>query len=349
MGAWWSTEIGARGTLRRFIWGVVLSALLVLWAYLWGDPEAQPEWAWLQYLPWPLLLPPLGLLGLSMWPLAGRWRWMAWLPLCVLAGPIMGWSWGTPDAGQQRLRFMSYNAKVQQLDIRPQGHQELAREMERNDADVVVLQDARFFMDIALNHADALARIIGGREQHILGQYVLLSRYPILGCSKGPANAPPESFYFLQCALSVQGQTLHVLVAHLWSPRGGLNALRALLDRGQPAWGINVQLRLKEAQALADAVRACPAPCILAGDFNAPERSQVFNWLLQPGWRHAWSSSTWGWGYTHGHTLVKGLSFSRIDHILLTDDIGVADIWVGGQKASDHRPVVADLYLQRQR
>ena len=43
-----------------------------------------------------------------------------------------------------------------------------------------------------------------------------------------------------------------------------------------------------------------------------------------------------------------GISFLRIDHILVDQSIGVARAYVGGKEASPHRPVVADLLLNRQ-
>ncbi len=69
--------------------------------------------------------------------------------------------------------------------------------------------------------------------------------------------------------------------------------------------------------------------------------------LLYTGLRDAFSSAAFGYGYTHGHSLRFGLSFNRIDHILVSDDIGVGDAIVGGRKGSEHRPVIADLWLKR--
>jgi endonuclease/exonuclease/phosphatase (EEP) superfamily protein YafD len=63
--------------------------------------------------------------------------------------------------------------------------------------------------------------------------------------------------------------------------------------------------------------------------------------------RDAFSSAGRGYGYTHGHSTRLGFSFLRIDHVLLSPEIGVADCFVGQKEASDHRPVIADLLLQR--
>jgi endonuclease/exonuclease/phosphatase (EEP) superfamily protein YafD len=85
---------------------------------------------------------------------------------------------------------------------------------------------------------------------------------------------------------------------------------------------------------------------IVAGDLNAPAQSLVVRTLLDSGLRDAFSSASWGYGYTHGHSLRPHLfSTIRIDHILVSPEIGVADCFVGGKAGSEHRPVIADLWL----
>ena len=86
---------------------------------------------------------------------------------------------------------------------------------------------------------------------------------------------------------------------------------------------------------------------IVAGDLNAPEGSPIVGALLDTGLRDAFSSAGFGYGYTHGHSLRPGLSFLRIDHILVGPTIGVGNCFVGGKEGSEHRPVIADLFLQR--
>ena len=48
-------------------------------------------------------------------------------------------------------------------------------------------------------------------------------------------------------------------------------------------------------------------------------------------------------------TLFLDASFVRIDHILVSPELGVRHSFVGGKEASEHRPVIADLLLQRDR
>jgi endonuclease/exonuclease/phosphatase (EEP) superfamily protein YafD len=84
----------------------------------------------------------------------------------------------------------------------------------------------------------------------------------------------------------------------------------------------------------------------VAGDLNAPDSSVVVRSLLDTGLRDAFATAGMGYGYTWGHTLRPGVSFLRLDHILVGPEFGVADCFVGGAQASAHRPVIADLFLR---
>ena len=66
---------------------------------------------------------------------------------------------------------------------------------------------------------------------------------------------------------------------------------------------------------------------------------------IDQGFRDAFSSAGWGYGFTHGHSLRPHFSTTRIDHILVSHELGVADCFVGGKEGSDHRPVIADLWI----
>jgi endonuclease/exonuclease/phosphatase (EEP) superfamily protein YafD len=44
---------------------------------------------------------------------------------------------------------------------------------------------------------------------------------------------------------------------------------------------------------------------------------------------------------------VLSISFLRIDHILVSPEIGVVSAFAGGKDGSEHRPVIADLLLAR--
>jgi len=157
-----------------------------------------------------------------------------------------------------------------------------------------------------------------------------------------------QTHSYFHCDTVVQGKPLSLITVHFNTPRDGLNATRQEGLKGLRAWKANMSQRLYQSSYLAEYVRRSSRPCIVAGDLNAPEHSRVVQVLLDQGLRDVFSASSWGWGYTYGYSLIKGLSFLRIDHILVSQDIAVQQAVVGGKEASQHRPVIADIYLQRQ-
>ena len=44
---------------------------------------------------------------------------------------------------------------------------------------------------------------------------------------------------------------------------------------------------------------------------------------------------------------MLAISFLRIDHILVSPEIGVIGAFAGDKEGSEHRPVIADLLLKR--
>jgi endonuclease/exonuclease/phosphatase (EEP) superfamily protein YafD len=177
---------------------------------------------------------------------------------------------------------------------------------------------------------------------------VIASRYPLDRCGRGrlgPATGADASY--LHCVVRVAGLELTVVTVHFASPREGLNAARHEGLDGIDDWRRNYGSRLAQAHALADDMRRAPRPLIVAGDLNAPVSSPVLRSLLDTGLRDAHSSVGRGFGYSYGHDLRPGFSFLRIDHILVSADVGLAGTHVGGRTASEHRPVIADLLLRR--
>ena len=87
-------------------------------------------------------------------------------------------------------------------------------------------------------------------------------------------------------------------------------------------------------------------PIIIAGDFNAPVSSSLF----QEFWgefNNTFTAAGWGYGYTAPCDgpgwMPSGLPWIRIDHILVDDEWHVENSNVGKSNGSDHRIVWADL------
>jgi endonuclease/exonuclease/phosphatase (EEP) superfamily protein YafD len=334
--------------LIRLIIIAVLLGVLSWWAVLaWG---AEHHWllaAW-QYAPYWGLLPPVILTFALSWTQGWRWRLMSLTSLLVLLGPVMGFVWAPGDAGQGHVRLMTYNIKAYLNTTRePDGLARVAWEIAAHDPDIVVMQDAGEAGANEVPMTEQAKRLVGDRQTYAFGQYIVASRLPLRDCGQGFISYRNEPHTYVHCVVTAHGKDIDLITAHLLSPREGLNAMRELFWEGRGAWARNVAARMTQAKTLADVVSRRQRPMILAGDLNAPERSMVVQALTQAGLRDAFSAAGTGYGFTHGHSLRPGLSINRIDHILVSDEIGVAHCEAGAKEPSDHRPVIADLWVHR--
>jgi endonuclease/exonuclease/phosphatase (EEP) superfamily protein YafD len=258
----------------------------------------------------------------------------------------MGLEFNRSESGAGRLRVMTYNIKDYVTTRRAHGLDEIAREIGRHDPDILFLQDARQVAD--KDDSLAVLSILGDRQTYSFGQYVVASRFPLHDCGRREMPFREEAHTYVTCVVTVNGAEYDLVTAHFITPRAGLAATRANPLRGIEEWKENVSDRMTQAEELARDLRSHRRPVILAGDLNAPDTSLVVRTLLDTGLRDAFSVAGVGFGHTWGHSLRLRFSFLRLDHILVGPGFGVADCFVGEGLGSEHRPVIADLYLTRQ-
>lgn len=301
-----------------------------------------------RYLPyyW-LLVVCVAALALSLW-LGRRWVVASLAAIVLLCTVTMGLRWNSGEPGHERLRLMTYNIKWEQAGRRMEAT--LGRELEvsRHEPDILMLQDAN---GLVLDHQAAGA--VGGPPMfglpyvYALGQYVIASRLPLHDCEEGQIGVlRDKSQRYVRCKVEYKGRTIELVNAHFLSPRSGLRAARRDPIEGADDWQLNFIERLEQSRALAGELAARPGPKVVAGDLNAVESSPVVRMLLATGLRDAFSSAGRGYGYSYGHA-VRGLSFLRIDHVLVSAEIDVVRCFVGDGRASDHRAVIADLVVRR--
>ena len=337
---------GLRGAAGLFVVAVVgpLAALTLM------QRLSSETWTWVElsrYLPyyWLLLLC-LAALAVSVW-LGRTWVVVSLAAMALLAGVTMRPEWGSGAPASEHVRLMTFNVKAGRAVQFRDGVLALGVEVARHDPDILVMQDADGLLVDRGAQALVGVQMFGLPHVFALGQYVVASRWPLLGCGAGQIGYRDQSHRYLRCTVDVRGVALTVVTAHFLSPRSGLAATRFEGLDGVVEWQQNFRDRLAQAQALARDLAAMPRPLVVAGDLNAPESSPVVQTLLRTGVRDAFSAAGRGYGYTYGHAM-RGLAFLRIDHILMSPDIAVADSFVGQGEASEHRPVIADLVLKRQ-
>ncbi len=299
-----------------------------------------------RYLPYPFLLIPTLLALTASLVLSWRWRLAAFVGLVLTLTVLMGLTFGFPDSGSGRVRFMTYNIKAY-LAVKDGGYPLLAWEIATHDPDVLVMQDAGVLTAQRVETPGTAQAIFDGRQGYSFGQYVVLSRFPLRDCRHEQIPYRGENHTYVRCTFTAHGQDVDLMTAHFKSPRDGLNAARHDRLGGLDNWQINFSDRLTQAAKLASEVTQRRRPLIIAGDLNATESSPVMRLLRESGLRDTFSEAGRGYGFTHGHSLRPHMSFLRIDHILISSELGAVASFAGGKEASAHRPVIADLLVRR--
>ena len=363
-----SLSFSRRGSQRETIAGVdgtvvgpYRKALLILIAahgvllavLTWVNHVGAEHW-WLGalnlYLPQVFWAVPAAVLLLFSLRAGRHWAWLPLLYLAWVLGPIMGFCWSRrtppgPMAGPS-LRVMTCNAKYGKRDSL-----ELLKDIQRYRPDLVLLQDANGCLQ------GAPGTFFASWNVYYFDQFVIASRLPLASATLREMPCLTGTQAFFRAQLKLGGRTVTLYNVHFQSPRDSLNAFRTEKGgRWDPLNAIqdlehNAAMRLAQAQGLRDLVRAERNPVIIAGDLNSTDASRVCATLREAGLRDAFAAGGRGYGYTYGHFLLEHrlpwlrMSWMRIDHIMAGGGITPWHCWVGTGRASDHRPVFADLAL----
>jgi endonuclease/exonuclease/phosphatase family metal-dependent hydrolase len=350
------TDLNGQNQAPRYLqWVVaaVVCACLAPHAVIFALQHVRGVPVWLaelaRFVPYYWMLVP-GVLAAVLSMALPRW----WLLLGVgnvflLVTVTMGLQWnspGDPDVTGTHVRVLTYNVKAFQAIHRQGGFSAIEQEIRRQQPDIVALQDADGWVSARSETAPQVAPPMFGLPYVVaIGQYVVASRFPLSACVSGNIGFRAETHRYLRCEVRIGATQVQLVTVHFVSPRAALVATRKQLVHGLDAWRVNLADRLFQSRALLTDLSHLPRPLILMGDFNAQEGSLVLETLKQAGLRDTFSKAGRGYGYTHGHSLDKGLDLLRIDHVLVSPEVHVVTSAVGGGEASEHNPVVADLIL----
>ena len=331
------------------IYGIFLAAISILNWY-----GADRFWlgALNLYLPQALWALPGIILAILIFQTERSWVWLPLLCVAWVLGPLMGFCWsaqsGQAESNPVTVRVMTWNIKYGSYDLAP-----LMAEISRSRPDVVLFQDAVQSMNAELGEYFQQWQVCSH------GQFVIASRFPLSGLEVLPLPASGEGQEYLRCRMRI-GQSLVTLYnVHFRTPRRSLNALRSArtnpwyLPEAIQIFDHNINTRLSQAISVQADLRREKGPVILAGDLNSPDASRVCATLRDAGLQDAYAQRGRGYGFTYGHLLFKyrlpwlRVSWMRIDHIMTSAHFRAERCWAGTGEASDHRPVIADLVLQR--
>jgi vancomycin resistance protein VanJ len=273
-----------------------------------------------------------GLLPAAVWAWARRSRALA----AVLSGaaaiilarqlPVVRWHAATASPSPATLRVMSYNTWSRNDDADRIAHVILDQR-----PDLVLLQE--IWPEVFDRLVERLRDLYGGAPVH--SAYEGAVQQGVIG------RHPIES----SASMRDKGQAQRV-VLHL--PGGPITVFNVHpLRRG--GW----RSRYEEiASLLEQDVLRETAPVILAGDFNAPERSELYD-RISANLKNAHREAGSGLGFTYPAPALRVLrllsapSVVRIDHIFYSDHfVALRAGTVQDSGGSDHRPVLAELDLR---
>lgn len=195
-------------------------------------------------------------------------------------------------------------------------------------ADQVSGLAAKLGMEARFAPIYVLPSLTPGGAQREFG-VALLSRFPIVRFRndtiarlstqvQNPAPSPAPGL--LDAVLDVQGHPVRVFNTHLDY-------------RKDPA------VRAQQVQQVLGFIGDLGVPTLVFGDMNAAPDAPELQPLLQR-LHDAWSGST-----SPGFTYPAEAPRERIDYVLVSPQFTVRSVRVPDTKASDHRPVVAELLL----
>lgn len=247
----------------------------------------------------------------------------------------------TPEPAPHLLRVMTWNIAAGRGDLA-----QTAEVIRSSGADIVALQEVDVHWSERSGFADQAARLAAmldmdvrfapiyrlpgaeGSPEREFG-VALLSRRPIVSfrnheitrLSTQADDAEPRPMPgFLDAVVQVGRVTVRVLDTHLdYRP--------------------DPQVRAQQVADMLEILGETTRPVILLGDLNAPPDAPELT-PLRARLRDVWTGS--GSGFTY----PADAPVRRIDYILTSGHFAVLDVRVLDTRASDHRPVVADLIVR---
>jgi endonuclease/exonuclease/phosphatase (EEP) superfamily protein YafD len=237
-----------------------------------------------------------------------------------------------PQENMPIVRVVTYNAGEGGTSV-----DQVCDFINRSRPNVVVLNEWR---DAA---ADLLPRL--GTDWHAAENQgvCVFSRFPIKQVEKLGPNQFRKHWRApaLSCELETPAGPIWVVGVHLDTPREGLSEIRRAKWRAGPEMELMLADRRHESDLASQMARAQEGPAIVAGDFNMPVDSDIYQQYWS-GWQNAFSAA--GLGY--GHTKFTRLFGVRIDHVLANDQWRVLSAKVCPNMGGDHHPLQVDLQRQ---
>lgn len=271
---------------------------------------------------------------------------------------LMAWGWlgyGFQERGDldtdrtdNELAVMTYN-RGQHMNQSLQPFKNATR------PDLLVFQDAHNRAAGFLSSPD-YAEFPQARS---MGEFTVLSRFPILNSSLVPASASVRDARAARFEIDWNGQPISVYAVHLETPRDVLSSYM----RGAFMWGVlglpgtsgaakrrHYQTfwdgQIADAEMILAAVRADANPCIVVGDFNSPQTGYVHRMITKE-LGDAHEEAGRGFGFTFPgvtrNPLSLGGPWMRLDYVFHDRRWEAVNSITEKDRPSQHRATMATL------
>jgi endonuclease/exonuclease/phosphatase (EEP) superfamily protein YafD len=345
-----AAKIAAAQRGARVVWGLAglnLAAVVLVLLLLFVVSERWWLGTIVTYLPRAVWGLPAVVLMVAGWIWHKPTLWASFTALLLVLVPIMEFRspWLADQkptskvaADAPRLTIVSANVQGYKPDFAG-----MLQEIGRANPDVVVIQEAR-------GEEPLLAQFFPDWHRLHIDYYWIGSKYPLKLLHTCETAAFNRVTGILIEVDTPQGP-IAVANIHQMTARRGLGDLSAgSLVTGDAQVGLEEfqLLRMAEASELREQIRehAGDRPLIVAGDFNTPSSSSLF----QRTWgdlHSAFDLAGVGYGYTSPVKAqkywVSYLPWARIDHILCSKDWAIRRCQVGQGRGSDHHLITAEL------
>ena len=289
----------------------------------------------LMLLPLPALAVPAALI-VPVLALVRLWRWVMAeaIALAVTAIFLLGANVAVPDPGPPTFRILAWNVHFGDA-----GVDAFARELRAVAPDVALFE--------ATNHDahNALLAAFPGFHVERLASYSIASRFPItdrgVPWELATRSGPP----YARFTVDTPSGPVKIFAVHPVSQRGAFyqtfrhGGLRRAFKVAHDLFADVYDRRRNELSSLAREAAAAGPRVLVAGDFNVAGRSRLLASLFGD-FQDSFVERGTGFGYT----FPVRHPFLRLDRIL-GKGFRFVRTGVGGQQASDHRPVYADVAL----
>jgi endonuclease/exonuclease/phosphatase family metal-dependent hydrolase len=298
-------------------------AFLLVW-FVVSELFAEQIW-WvtvLAYVPqhvW--LVPPFGLLLWSAFKPDARVVALNLGSLGLVLFLFMGLKLNFPRVvSTDAIRVVSYNIR---------GASDTTRFLVEANADIVCLQESRDFAGLY----DRLKIQLPNYQSLNSGELTLFSKFPILETKT--FRVPKSNRVWTEHLLKVRGLPLRVINVHFLTlniqGRNAKDSVSARVTRfSQYRWEIT--------NAILKRVQISLEPVLLCGDFNTPPVGSLYH-AFSSHLTDAFAARGFGFGFSYR----SDLPVLRIDYLFT--NLLVQNAFISDTRASDHRPMVADLRL----